>query len=183
MQEIDWSAAPNWAMRKLKNKYGTPDAWADFGDKAVWINDYAAGSEATFRLDENAWTLIGERPSSPAWNGEGLPPVGAVCEYMWNYNRQGSEYVHVRILAHDGNCAIMRVVGGDHDNQLRESRTGDCGDHPIFRPIRTPEQKAAEEREAAIEVMCEETRLFGGQDKFIFGEIYDAGYRKVESKP
>ena len=49
-----------------------------------------------------------------------------------------------------------------------------------FRPIRTPERIAADEREAAVAEML---GLFGGtdsRDTYLMQRLYDAGYRKME---
>jgi hypothetical protein len=52
-----------------------------------------------------------------------------------------------------------------------------------FRPIRTPEQIAAEEREKAIDAM---NKLVGDIEKIptwrdALAALYDAGYRKTEA--
>ena len=105
------------------------------------------------------------------WTGEGLPPVGTVCE--WNPNQDG--LVEVEILGHDGEETWFRRAG--------ESISETCMRMAFFRPIRTAEQIAAEERKTAIEEMvygacgCEPG---GGNTSpfLICGLLYDYGYRK-----
>ena len=48
-----------------------------------------------------------------------------------------------------------------------------------FRPIRTPEQSAADEREAAIDAMLAATTAQGSDISLrVCEQLYDAGYRK-----
>lgn len=87
------------------------------------------------------------RAGLPAWTGEGLPPVGTVCEHHKLIH--GEEWTRVEIVAHrtfDGDdypCAVFVYS--------QSSSHSSSGDH--FRPCRTPEQIAAEERLAAINYM------------------------------
>lgn len=102
------------------------------------------------------------------WNGEGIPPVGTVCE--WHPNVHG--WVEVTILGRDANCTWYRVKG--------EAASQTCRNMAFFRPIRTPEQIASEERRVEIKHMqaascgnamppiCESAAA----------ALYDAGYRK-----
>ncbi|HCA7769791.1 TPA: hypothetical protein MX426_004517 [Pseudomonas aeruginosa] len=166
---IDWYTAPEGAthweprgslyregwMKKVGNKWSY---WAE-GRKA-WISETSACSvsaerEATFEA----------RPKE-AWDGQGLPPVGITCE-SW---RSGVRRI-VKILGHGDEYIFVREDDG------REILLS-IGDGREFRPLRTPEQIAAEEREKAIEEMCfaEET-LTVKQAK----ALYDAGYRRQES--
>ena len=113
-----------------------------------------------------------ERPKKQeAWNGEGLPPVGTVCDmhiddFGWI---TGTVVVHIDLdeptaVAHNG----------------EEVFHGNASD---FRPIKTAEQVASEDREKAIEEMvfgvcgCEPD---GGNTSafMVCGFLYDAGYRK-----
>ena len=114
------------------------------------------------------------RAGPPAWNGEGLPPVGTVCEYTSNGGLNWREtsvlFIDEQVVLLSG-YTLYKLVDPDI----------------AFRPIRTPEQIAADERSKAIEQMvygavgCERdgqnTKAF-----LICGFLYDAGYRKqVES--
>lgn len=177
MSQIDWSKAPEDATH-----HGRGDDccyWAKQVDgKQYFINiarwDSGRWKEVTERYDVEFLT---SRPKSE-WTGEGLPPVGLTCEFMWNYKREGSEYVKARVLFHDGGSAVVRILEGEGKGSIRESRGGDCGAHPIFKLIRTPEQIAAEQREKSIAEMCEVT---GDKITLRSAEaLYDAGYRKFE---
>lgn len=172
---IDWSKAPEGAthweprgslylegwMRKVGNKWSY---WAE--GRKVWVSgtpgcNVSAEREATFEA----------RPQE-AWDGRGLPPVGTVCEYkhmIWPEYRP----CEIRYMSEESLVA--------YDNgQEQFYRTCDM----LFRPVRTLEQIAAEEREkAALEMAA---LMSGHEDRSkdcfkVLGEIlYDAGYRRQE---
>ena len=101
------------------------------------------------------------------WNGEGLPPVGTVCESVC-----GGIVRKVEVLA-VGKKNVFLIEGGEEKMfSIEGTRT--------FRPIRTPEQIAAEERELAINAMIDTlghpTAILMRES--ILGALYDAGYRK-----
>ena len=122
----------------------------------------------------------------PAWTGEGLPPPGIMVECSWTSS--------------EGSYGKAFTIGHDHDGrlvyQLIETPTGEkVGEIraidsnlmlsgpggaliPKFRPLRTPEQIAAEEREKAIfhmQRLIEESDKHGAFDQL--GVLYDAGLR------
>lgn len=80
MSTVDWSKAPEgfpiWVEDLKRDQTLDQSGWhADYGDRYedqsgdYWLkSDYYA-----FRVHE--------RPDTPQWNGEGLPPVGASVEY------------------------------------------------------------------------------------------------------
>lgn len=115
------------------------------------------------------------------WTGEGLPPVGIDCEVMGG-GLPSTAFDWER-------CTILLInEGADGRSQVctRDFR-GDLAiyypeiDAVYFRPIRTPEQIAAEARERAAWEM---------RDIFIAApgittvdgmkSLYDSGYRKFE---
>lgn len=117
-------------------------------------------------------------PKVVEWDGVGLPPVGIDCE-VENEVLGGWDHAE-KILAHSSiNGKDVAVF--QRGDLIAYSRSGS------FRPIRTAEQVAAEERDKAINEMvfgvcgCEPD---GGNTTafMICGFIYDAGYRK-EPKP
>ncbi|MBX6133566.1 hypothetical protein ISD41_26875 [Pseudomonas aeruginosa] len=173
---IDWNTAPEGAthweprgtvfgegwMKKAGNEWSYwlegSEVWA-----GVWADCFvSAEREATFEA----------RPQE-AWEGQGLPPVGTLCEWH-GPNSDGPDgwvYTESNVVAYtdDGLFICMQKPGCWPVVQ----RIDNCE----FRPLRTPEQIAAEEREKAIEEMCfaEET-LTVKQAK----ALYDAGYRRQE---
>ncbi len=167
---IDWSKAPEGAthweptgpefhegwMKKEGNK------WFYWGKGSEqWVSarhycDVSAEREATFE----------ERPQEP-WNGQGLPPVGTVCEYL----DANLEWYEVEIFGIDK--AQRRIFASPW---MTIPYMG-CSAPECFRPSRTPEQIAAEERAKAIEEMCFAVEtLTVKQAKALFG----AGYRRQE---
>lgn len=116
-----------------------------------------------------------ERPKKQeAWDGEGLPPAGTVCDmhiddFGWI---TGTVVVHIDLdeptaVAHNG----------------EEVFHGNASD---FRPIKTAEQMAEEEKKQAIDDMqriYEESMLdyssrLGHASRPAIKALYEAGYRK-----
>lgn len=117
------------------------------------------------------------------WNGDGLPPVGTVCEYLlkpsnqWHkceirYHMIPSDFGELRAIVWNPNLKFDQISNSNWE----------------FRPIRTPEQIAAEERAAGIQALkaifdsCSD-ELMPTSNKYLdtlFGAIHDAGYRKFE---
>lgn len=143
MSEIDWDKAPEGAT------HYTPGCYADGTNAVFWrviegsvVNAWAVFKSGDLKeisinrlLDLSRQDLLA-RPS-PAWSGEGLPPVGVVCE------------VH-----HDSRWYQTTIIGIDPDDGSRVFKTHADYDTPYdgfvsassFRPIRTKEQIAADER-------------------------------------
>lgn len=105
----------------------------------------------------------------PAWNGEGLPPVGTVCE--------------ASVSGMDNWFSCEVVV--HHPKQIGVAGVHDLvGDALLwtenFRPIRTAEQIEAEEREKAVleigHILMENRAAW--TEYYQASLIYDAGYRK-----
>lgn len=107
------------------------------------------------------------------WNGEGLPPVGLEVEWMPSLQHG---WQRVTVLAYSGDDAWIK--------QLGEPSTI-VGNPANFRPIRTTEQIAADEREAAVaDMLLLDPYLPGTQLGMMSRQdfcrtLYDAGYRKI----
>jgi hypothetical protein len=115
------------------------------------------------------------------WTGEGLPPVGTVCELRGTLGQQllSEEFTwtEVEIIAHTDFGGEPVAVGRD-----KAKATLGWGIVRAFRPIRTPEQIEAEEREKAILSMIEDSG-FTADDGLVWPTVealYNAGYRKVQ---
>lgn len=167
MSEIDWSKAPDGATH-YRPQFGywykqDVHAW-------VWIDSGWARMDRDDLGEYSFSCNLIELPSLFEWNGTGLPPVGTVCECQNNEMKwlQGT----------------IVYVGKDNGTPLAIMQTkteilyGEAGE---FRPIRTPEQIAAEEREKAIDGMFNEAneRAFMSYRE-LCAALYDAGYRKTE---
>ena len=136
-----------------------------------WSQHYFSSEELLQRMD-----LI-PRPQPKPWSGpeDGLPPIDSVCEFMWNYKREGSEYVKARVLHNDNGSMIVRILDGEGKGSLKENRGGDCGRHPIFRPIKTPNQIAAELRETAIRELMDIAQV---DCRVTAARLVDAGFKR-----
>lgn len=97
------------------------------------------------------------------WTGEGLPPVGTICEFRV----EKDDWRQCEVIAYKDEYAVCWI----HCNKILAS----VG-HAI-RPIRTPEQIAAEEREFEI-IEIERVAMSGDTCKTMAEALYDAGYRK-----
>lgn len=99
--------------------------------------------------------------AEPEWSGEGLPPVGMVCEM------NNDTWEICTVIAHGIDESKPHAVAQCASGIWMEV----AGE---FRTLRTPEQIAAEKRDAAIKEM---QRLVGSCNTFPFAELYDYGYR------
>lgn len=115
------------------------------------------------------------------WNGEGLPPVGVECEIK---NKSADEswarpdFYKVKILAYGNELFIIHsenTCNGNHES---------CGviEDYLFRPIETPEQKAAREREIELHEIADFMRndKSPSDAEAIYNYIIFKGYRKPE---
>ncbi|HBP0041568.1 TPA: hypothetical protein L5P36_002336 [Pseudomonas aeruginosa] len=170
---IDWSKAPEGATHYQPESRGFHAAWFRLqGGKAreMWVVIPGGALEHIIDptvFDESMQNLIA-RPAEPAtWNGKGLPPVGTVCEYrhmIWPEYRP----CEIRYISEES------LVAYD-DAQEQLYRTCDM----LFRPIRTPDQIAAEEREKAVGDMAMSIQGVPYQYPTLYA-LYDAGYRRQE---
>ncbi|HEP8326526.1 TPA: hypothetical protein VDT87_002024 [Pseudomonas aeruginosa] len=111
------------------------------------------------------------------WDGQGLPPVGTVCEVK----HRDIGWVRCEIVAHKSfSCGgLTHAIAWIDENTLDQSQG------LRFRQLRTPEQIAAEEREKAISEMLGLIRSCRNGLSLIsrrqFCEVlFDAGYRRQE---
>lgn len=175
-EQIDWSKAPDSAMVLLKHVRDNSYAWAvsHAEESDAWMVD---GTCFGFRLMANCWRVVSNRPTTPSWSGEGLPPVGVVCEVLWD--SPTNTYYPAFVCGEDDGQAVYRWVCGPDKGAYRADTPRLIGFKPRFRPIRTPEQIAADEREAAIRSMLsgfDSAKSWLVSD--LAGFIYDKGYRK-----
>ena len=98
----------------------------------------------------------------PAWTGEGLPPVGTVCE-AWVARDEWRECVVVALDDDDGTPVSVVRLGNSYFGMTLKT----------LRPIRTPEQTAATERESAIKAFMKIGDIYYCDAE----KLYDAGAR------
>lgn len=189
MSAIDWSKAPEGATHFDPNP-----------NDPVWVRPNHSGRGWDFwgKCGGN-WIYWGSVagaekfvPRPIAWSGEGLPPVGAVCEFAGGtpcpydpFDKDLKEGMQVTIIAHfksgDFTLAAFTFDPQNPDRGMVQVEQGNFG---CFRPIRTAEQIAAEERAQAIEEMWSVYWKPEPQTaKEALGLLWDAGYRKQEAAP
>ncbi|EMB3070208.1 hypothetical protein ACTBD1_005292 [Pseudomonas aeruginosa] len=171
---IDWNTAPEGAthweprgivfgegwMKKVGNEWSY---WLE-GSKVragVWADCFvSAEREATFEA----------RPQE-TWDGQGLPPVGTVCEVK----HRDIGWVRCEIVAHKSfSCGgLTHAIAWIDENTLDQSQG------LRFRQLRTPEQIAAEEREKAVGDMAMSIQGVPYQYPTLYA-LFDAGYRRQE---
>lgn len=175
---IDWSKAPEathydnrrWCEKAFMRKNHNGKDWEYLSRDGNWIM-YGP-------IPDSEMTDLIERPYE--WAGEGLPPVGTVCEFNtmavtdeeWHKLLPLREDIQVTVIAH---CT---QPSGTQTAVFTFNCTGglqvEMGVAELFKPIRTPEQIAAEERDKAVREM----QGLGGIQRQSAEWIYDAGYRK-----
>lgn len=132
------------------------------------------------RVDGEEYHVFSEHWSLTShWNGEGLPPVGVECEinHVGEFDSKGKCWRRVVILAHHEDERLQSPVA----IYMPLDGTASC-DQAIaicFRPVRTPEQIADEERKDACEQMCIDAggSVCDAQMAKAY-MLYDQGYRK-----
>ena len=170
MNEIDWSKAPEGA-----DKYNTYNKLFYKGAKPyLQVFTHGGWKQSVFVKSDERFVC---RPTTPSWSGEGLPPVGVVCEAAIPHTSgPNNERSFIWI---EGSVIAYYEIKGKTYAWFAE----DDGFYPPsileFRPIRTPEQIAADERGAAIDEMLAATPAPGSDISLrVCEKLYDAGYRK-----
>ena len=146
----------------------------DMGNYAMmlWKRAQMTGQEHRVRdwLDEARRSDAAQYLGEPVeWDGTGLPPVGLMVEV--HYSDQ-APYEALVVAEHLGEV-VLWIGNGARTNYWR------C-DPAWLRPILTPEQRAAKERDEAVAAMLAVPEVF--HDKQTMQALYDAGYRKTEGE-
>jgi hypothetical protein len=161
MSKVDWSLAPDSAthyntVNKMFYKFCCEHGFVYHGGSNPWNG---ASNKSEYGL------LLIERPKKPqAWSGDGLPPVGTVCECHLPApltNKYG--WVEGKVIwHHEGNeCAVYS-----------QSRLFWCDE---FRAIKTPEQLAADQRESAIRELMDIAQV---DCRVTAARLVDAGFKR-----
>ncbi|MDU9398076.1 hypothetical protein [Pseudomonas sp. zfem003] len=169
MSDIDWTKAPPgtnaWLEGIWHKQQGSQCFYWD-AESEIW---------RLTRLTQYGLSIILRRPDGKnheptPWTGEGLPPVGVEVEW---YECRQTGWQRVTVLAYHEDEAWIAPAG-------KPSIV--VGNPANFRPIRTPEQIAEEERKAAIDEMY---RIYADQPvathnvRECLAAIYDSGWRKA----
>jgi hypothetical protein len=171
VSEIDWSKAPEGYPVWVVDRSGAllPGWHKESAERYTDCN-------GSFWSKDDGGFVAHHQPPTPTWNDEGLPPVGTVC----NLSTMGRGNAVVKVMAYadhsaHGKSVMFEIVGGVDDGGMRGYILECCS----FSPIRTPEQIAAEEREAAIDELKREfTPTYDWMTWQIYDTIYVLEYRK-----
>lgn len=145
MKEIDWSKAPAGATHYRKDS-ALPWRMLEDGEWYCWEPDEENWIAISDPIPEQYFP-IGDRPAA-AWAGEGLPPAGTVCEVL-NNMLDRPEWERCTIL-------FMGKFKAIYESESCHERVADVSEDWMisFRPLRTPEQIAAEERLHSVRNAC-----------------------------
>lgn len=166
-EQIDWGNAPADATHYQAATHGVFECWLKPGH-AVRVSR----REPDWREDDYADDLIATSAIKRPWSGEGLPPVGVVCEFK---SPSSGGWLKARIIFVSAWTVVLYVFF-EHDEHCYSVSAFEKGNLK-FRAIRTPEQIAADEREAAVNgMLCYDA--LGGSRRGLAEALYDAGYRK-----
>ena len=166
------SVIPGGATHRSAGHYYRKEGsvWRLYGSDSQWIETACHWHW----LEKNA------DPLAPEWSGEGLPPVGAVCEYKHVHEWQKVEVFAVKPNHNGSETALFTYENGTWCG---------CAEPSFFRPIRTPEQIAADKRlhEIRNALSTINSKVHFPND-LVRGNILaaaveamiDAGYRKFE---
>jgi len=150
---------PDW----YKSDYGR---WMYFETlDGTWVKSVGAKYSELTPVEH----LMAQKESTPVpsavneWDGEGLPPVGTVCNIKIEGGTQGVIVAHVMAKHKQG--AIIQC-----ENEWW------YGGEKSFTPIKSEREKAID----AMVAIC--NKITGGNDmqRRQLGALFDAGYRKVE---
>ncbi|WP_426785824.1 hypothetical protein ACP3TB_21500 (plasmid) [Rahnella variigena] len=175
--EKDFEGAPEWAAHVVKLNRDSSVAWVSGRDNKYQYKydpdeQYGhpiQGSFISWDWRDGVEIIAERRPiTEQAWDGEGLPPVGALCRCR---GFSDMPWVECEVLAwHDDEVWLKRVDDG---------KTFTMGNPELF-PIPSPEDVA---RDEAIEAMRDVGYTLPAAIRFTKEEmaaLYDAGYRKME---
>ncbi|WP_445572118.1 hypothetical protein [Pseudomonas sp. E102] len=190
---IDWSKAPEDFPLWLEGlgEHAKHSGW--YRRAGDVFEHETHGQFRAFR--EGQFFTVHHQPEQLAWTGEGLPPVGTVCEFA-GFNpeetlptdpRVGDQ---VTVIAHfmsgSFEVAAFTFYAPPEFRYLKVSQ----GAYGCFRPIRTPEQIAEEARVAELNLMVGAIKDYpGGRHgvdhltqlrihEEVCIDLYDAGWRK-----
>lgn len=166
---IDWSKAPEGAthwtpyssvvcqfLKFDKKWFWFGEGWTEYGPGNDWMTKQLSG--------------VVSRPET-VWTGEGLPPVGTVCEFM----KHNAEPVPdgqwtVGDIRYVSDCYV--IIGGNRCEHAHHPRN--CS----FRKIRTPEQIAAEERDKELQEFTHQIYCDIQMEPRDAELLFNRGYRK-----
>lgn len=112
------------------------------------------------------------------WDGLDRPRVGVICEYRAKDSCGPKDWTKVHVLAIGSHGDDQTLLLAEDENGRPAKMFGRIWQEGCFRPLRTPEQIAAEQRERAIDDMA---RIISSKvaDRRAAESLWELGYRKV----
>ena len=173
-QEHVFSRGGNWMCGSRKAcrltalyLYVGDDGCVSFGDNEGFFVDHQY-REITFDLPE-------------VWDGMGLPPVGTECEYRLNEDGWWFKCEIKYVLSGSNEKETCFIAWCEHLGADQFLSFGSKNYSLYLRPLKTPEQIAAEERVAALKDM-NNIVMGSSLNCGVLESLYNAGYRKTEVK-
>lgn len=177
--EIDWSEAPEWAYgHGLIPFQGIIEVWVGAEQYSIVGREggpYPWGGGIGDTRHNHTKSNVEYMTFRPGrWSGEGRPPVGATCGYQHKHHA-GAWYDGEILYISDEYTIVKGHPVGEQHYYTRNLK---------FRPIRTPEQIEAEERNGRIRVI-EGIMILGQEQAMTINQIASAidsaGYRKQKT--
>lgn len=142
---IDWGKAPEGAIgafvptsAHLNRMFFVSTKIPSSHDNKPGFEGVKADGSTRYHVFQYCWQWIPRPAKTLSWSGEGLPPVGVVCQLRFDYWEDWQRY---EILCHGKSFIFARELNSGYDRERSLAMDG-----IEFRPIRTPEQVAAEKR-------------------------------------
>ena len=143
---IDWSKAPEDATHAGNSPYekGVVTWFKGISDPAsrnYFMNEGSMNAWAISSENLSAWDLIERPKKQDAWDGEGLPPVGTVCD------------MHIDDFGWITGTVVVHIDLDEPTAVAHNGREVFHGNASAFRPIKTDEQLEEEEKKKVIDDM------------------------------
>ena len=153
-----------WTHRTGKGLVGY---WRVDNDNDVVLSCDSAESIVTRNQYESALAAS----QKPAWNGEGVPPVGCECEYLDNNGKWYPvtiKYASNQLVVISG---ITKILGVEQGTEIAKDITID---KPQFRPLRTEAERKRDTAVEAIDFYMPEFITDTPNEFYHAKKIYDA---------
>lgn len=159
-----------WGFR-YKPEKDSDDEWMDCSDSGYeirigYIGDADDCNTSVVTREQYESALAASQ--KPAWNGEGLPPVGCECEYL-NSNGEWSavtvKYASEQLIVISG---ATKILGEEQETEIAKDI---IIDKPQFRPLRTEADRKRDDAKHAIAELCRSSASYGHAADLIYDAI------------
>jgi len=146
-------------------------------------------SGVSIEFGVTSWDFSFVEVSRVKWEGNGLPPVGTVCEARIDFQKAPPYTVitmaeaGINVTEYRPEFQKVTILYASQKYMITDSKGIECmapTNCIEFRPIKTAEQMADEKRELAMRQMHQDILAngFALEADEIVEKLYDAGYRK-----